>query len=76
MLHCCFQSLLGWQNQQLLQMVVEGQRELARQLLRMCEKEDSISRGIDMLASAIFVVVTSPLTNDSFSVELVGFDAV
>lgn len=57
-------------------MVVKGQRELAPQLLRMCEKEDSISRGIDMLASAIFVVVTSPLTNDSFIVELVGFDAV
>ena len=57
-------------------MVVEGQRELAPQLLRKCEKEDSISRGIDKLASAIFVVVTSPLTNDSFIVELVGFDAV
>ena len=42
----------------------------------MCEEEDPISRGIGMLASAIFVVVTLPLINDDFNVELIGFDAV
>jgi hypothetical protein len=43
--------------------------------LRICEEEDSISRSIDRLASAIFVAVTLPLTNNDFGVELtIGFD--
>jgi len=42
----------------------------------MYEKEDFFSRYIDMLPFAIFVVVTSPLVNYEFNVELIGLDAV